>query len=573
MEVTKTNFKEVLETLPQVFKNAQFITFDTEFTGLKVEGASQVNYFDTLEDLYSVDRTKAETFLAIQYGIVAFQYHEKENKYTYNAYNFYVYPSALCPNVNFTCQASSIDFLVKHNFDFNKLFSLGIPYLRDEEVEKLLKRLEEKYEKKTALEGTPKSLLIIPDEHKSTIDSILSKIDNYIDSKTDESLTIEKYNSFVRRLIYQTTQEKYGADIFVQTNKDETMTIKAGLSLHQMKEIQKEKQKLEKQEILDNVGFSKVIKLIIESGKLFIGHNCFLDLLFTVKQFVRSLPDTYEEFKDLAHFLFPKLLDTKYFACNPEFKIKDSTLYNLLNHFQKSSDIPKVNVAENGCGYTLNEERLHEAAYDAYVTGLCFLGMSNQIGKLNTTNIFKTLPYSPLLEDVTNKFYVPRLCGIQFMNLGGNDVEPDRLNVFHLTFPKEWKRDDIQKLFKDYNNLNISWINDTSAYIGVKKDQNKKVQKQLMKANAVYKLQTYEEFRSSRRVKLTNESSTIDNEDVLSRFKNGSSNSRSSSNGSDLSSNSASSNSSEKKRATQEDIGEITSRPQKKTRPDLRNAV
>lgn len=70
----------MLDKLPEVFKNAQFITFDTEFTGLKVEGASHVNYYDTLKDLYSVDRTKAETFMAIQYGIVAFRYLESENK-------------------------------------------------------------------------------------------------------------------------------------------------------------------------------------------------------------------------------------------------------------------------------------------------------------------------------------------------------------------------------------------------------------------------------------------------------------------------------------------------------------
>lgn len=106
-----------------------------------------------------------------------------------------------------------------------------------------------------------------------------------------------------------------------------------------------------------------------------------MDLLFTVKQFIRPLPDTYREFKEMANFLFPKLLDTKYFATNPEFKIKDSTLYNLLDHLQKSEDVPVVEAAGNGSGYTLGDERLHEAAYDAYITGLCFLGMSNRIGR------------------------------------------------------------------------------------------------------------------------------------------------------------------------------------------------
>lgn len=60
-----------------MFNSAQFITFDTEFTGLKVEGASPLNYFDTLEDIYTKDRLKAETFMVIQYGIVTFHYDEK----------------------------------------------------------------------------------------------------------------------------------------------------------------------------------------------------------------------------------------------------------------------------------------------------------------------------------------------------------------------------------------------------------------------------------------------------------------------------------------------------------------
>ena len=119
------------------------------------------------------------------------------------------------------------------------------------------------------------------------------------------------------------------------------------------------------------------------------------------------------------------------------------------------------------------------------------------------------------------------------------------------------------------DNLSIAWINDTSAYVGIKKDQNKKVPKQLMKANAVYKLQTYEEFRWFQRVKPMDEQSRpLNNGDALNRFKNGLTNSCSSGNGSDVSSGSTStsSNLSEKKRTTQEDIGEIVSRPKKKTR-------
>lgn len=106
-----------------------------------------------------------------------------------------------------------------------------------------------------------------------------------------------------------------------------------------------------------------------------------MDLLFTVKQFIQPLPDSYKEFKELLHFSFPKLIDTKYLASTSDFKnIKDSTLRALLDHFEKTSHIPAVSAAEDKFGYTLNEEKQHEAAYDAYMTGLCFLAMSNQLG-------------------------------------------------------------------------------------------------------------------------------------------------------------------------------------------------
>lgn len=42
------------------------------------------------------------------------------------------------------CQTSCMSFLASQEFDFNKLFKLGIPYLTASEEEKLIKRLEEK---------------------------------------------------------------------------------------------------------------------------------------------------------------------------------------------------------------------------------------------------------------------------------------------------------------------------------------------------------------------------------------------------------------------------------------------
>jgi poly(A)-specific ribonuclease len=35
---------------------------------------------------------------------------------------------------------------------------------------------------------------------------------------------------------------------------------------------------------------------------------------------------------------------------------------------------------EDGRGYTSLDEKYHEAAYDAYITGLCFITMANHLG-------------------------------------------------------------------------------------------------------------------------------------------------------------------------------------------------
>lgn len=48
-----------------------------------------------------------------------------------------------------------------------------------------------------------------------------------------------------------------------------------------------------------------------------------------------------------------------------------------------------MSAVESRFGYTLGEEKLHEAAYDAYLTGLCFLAMSNQLGMFGSVHLVK----------------------------------------------------------------------------------------------------------------------------------------------------------------------------------------
>ena len=54
------------------------------------------------------------------------------------------------------------------------------------------------------------------------------------------------------------------------------------------------------------------------------------------------------------------------------------------------------------------------------------------------------------------------------MNISGPDLKPDRDHVFHVTFPATWKTPDIIQLFAPFGAVQVSWINDTEAYVSLR---------------------------------------------------------------------------------------------------------
>ena len=99
-----------------------------------------------------------------------------------------------------------------------------------------------------------------------------------------------------------------------------------------------------------------------------------------------TLPDTYPEFKLLMQSTLPKVCDTKLMASTTPFReeIRNSSLETLLMTVKSDPyTIPEMvqDKIEGLAGYSLGEtnEKYHEAGYDAFVTGLCFIAMSNRL--------------------------------------------------------------------------------------------------------------------------------------------------------------------------------------------------
>ena len=129
----------------------------------------------------------------------------------------------------------------------------------------------------------------------------------------------------------------------------------------------------------------------------------------------------------------------------------------------------KVSAAEAGQGYDLesSDERYHEAGYDAFLTGLCYLAMTSRLTALSSTASSKAFDPVKMTAPYLNKVCL-RIPDVPYLNLAGDDLDPNRDHVFHLQFPPEWKFSDITQLFSAFGPVQISWLGDTSAYVALK---------------------------------------------------------------------------------------------------------
>ncbi|XP_011497836.1 PREDICTED: poly(A)-specific ribonuclease PARN-like [Ceratosolen solmsi marchali] len=453
-------------------------------------------------------------FLLVQFGLSVFTYNSETNKYSQRSYNFYVFPRPFdrsAPDCRFLCQAACIDFLVNQGFDFNKLYFLvnqgfdfnklfkyGIPYLKKDDENWLNKKFDEKQKIRDNYD-----LISISDDDRPQIEEICSRIKDFINLE-DKEIIIDRCNSFIRRLIYQEVKlrwpNKFGLKTMNDNQSNQCIVVyKIGTKEEEeQREIERrEKQKLEVQEA---VGLSALLKKIANSGKLIVGHNMLLDLCHIINQFFDSLPESYLKFKSLVHCLFPRLLDTKIICQSAQFKDSvPSVLHQLLETLHNSPfELPETEDVSDR-SYKISNNKSHEAGYDAFITGLCFIALSNRLGSLQRPQVSTVLADSQLLNPFLNKLLITRLKDYPYINLTGKDPNPSRDHVFHITFPKEWKYSDLSQLFTPYGGAFVSWLTDKSAYVALyRRDQISAVMNDLVKPhNKHYSIKKYREHHAN----------------------------------------------------------------------------
>ncbi|XP_016431591.1 poly(A)-specific ribonuclease PARN isoform X2 [Sinocyclocheilus rhinocerous] len=513
MEVTRQNFKEVLPEVCNAVQEADFISIDGEFTGISdgLSVSALTNGLDTPEERYTKLRKHSMNFLLFQFGLCTFRYEQNQSSYITKAFNFYIFPkpfSRTSPDIKFICQSSSIDFLASQGFDFNKVFRSGIPYLMQEEESQLREQYEER---RSQINGVGPVLYTptagmgfcnVPEDQRDFIRMVEQKVEALL-KNSEQTLDLEPCTGFQRKHLSDALNSKYHKGLHVETletDKERFIQI-SKVDEEERRRREQQKQQREQEELNDAVGFSRVIRAISKSGKLVVGHNMLLDVMHTIHQFCGRLPEELDDFKEVAMSVFPRLLDTKLMASTQPFKeiISNTSLAELHKQLrEKPFRSPTTECPEGLQSYDTSTEQLHEAGYDAFITGLCFISMANYLGSFLTPPKSHISARSKLLEPFYNKLFLMRVIDIPYLNMSGPDLQPKRDHVLYVTFPKEWKTSDLYQLFSAFGNIQVSWIDDTSAFVCLSQTEQVQIAMNTSRYAESYRIQTYAEYLQSR---------------------------------------------------------------------------
>ncbi|KAI9012738.1 ribonuclease H-like domain-containing protein [Gaertneriomyces semiglobifer] len=465
MEVLRNNFEALLPSIEEAVAESDFVAIDTELTGIGTDKVYEMDMLDTMQQRYDKIAFSAKNFLTIQFGICTFKWDDTAKSYIVKPFNCFIFPRSgtrqLGLDRQFLAQAGSLEFLLGNQFDFNKWISQGVPYVNHDEEAAARIRI-----------GRLNGDIPIEEKNREFVDTAIKDIAHWLQNSPDPSITIKCPSSFHRRLIHQEVRKQWLSALKTE-GKFGQITVRK-MTVEERKNDKSREAELS-EELEQLIGFRKVIDILAHAKKPIVGHNMMLDLLQTYHQFHSWLPQELSTFKKNVHRLFPQIFDTKYLCHSiPSIQahILNSGLSEVLNRVSMSPFThPLIKIHPDFGGY-VDEDRYHEAGYDAYATGVVFLRLAAQAVQLPEDS---RLDFDhSILQTALNKLHLMR-SDMSHLNIAGDDELPDRKHIFHIfDFPKEVSTKDLQSQFGSLGSVSIKWLSDTSVYLIVKDDEKVK---------------------------------------------------------------------------------------------------
>ncbi|VEU40422.1 unnamed protein product [Pseudo-nitzschia multistriata] len=386
---------------------------------------------DTPADRYPTLKQVPERYSIIQFGICLFEHKSSSETETSDAASFHVrrYKFTLFPpdertSREITLSPSSIHFLLQNNMDLNLWAREGVPFCTQDGaarfVEKFLKHHEEVESASNTTPAKPhRKVVLTKDDDKEFHARVMSSLREWLDAPIPGagtqgaegiSFLLPRCNSFLRRSLYESIERDYPYLILERHNNDQIRVWRCT----------SEERARRNQRLLVE-GYSKLVQEKIGAQRIFLAltkacsgepirtrtehiilapdaneavmdfspgkrlsnrkiplvvHNGLMDILFLMTHFhAPKLPETWRDCKSLVHSYFPLIYDTKIMAldyCSSTGRTRLDDVYEqaVASHPHWKNRIFSLN------GQAQLDKQSHDAAYDAYMTGVAFCALS-----------------------------------------------------------------------------------------------------------------------------------------------------------------------------------------------------
>lgn len=364
MEVDRKKFYHELIGIIEAISSCDALSIDLEMSGISTNMTGNRVQM-TLSQVYAKAKEVAEAFTILQVGLKSVSWDKQAQEYVTKTFNILLSPSVtgfdqvsvelarkVERKVGFSFQ--TINFLQDNEFNFHRVFELGVPYLSIAEtgqptVTKWLKDRGAEYHDRNNIRQ-------LKEETQDFCRLIRSGIQDWITAKIfgeerSQILTLTspydgRFNAFQKRLGHQIIETEFFEYRVCSKNGSMSMEVSRINPSEEKKNgriLAWRSQALVKltgsryvwdaitgenfaNKIDSEIIIGRIPELIIslrerllasetqlrEKRPILIGYNMLYDLCFLFQTFTGTLPDTSKCFQDLIRKKMPYIVDTKY---------------------------------------------------------------------------------------------------------------------------------------------------------------------------------------------------------------------------------------------------------------------
>uniref|UniRef100_A0A0V0GB39 Putative polya-specific ribonuclease parn-like domain-containing protein 1 n=1 Tax=Triatoma dimidiata TaxID=72491 RepID=A0A0V0GB39_TRIDM len=473
VDVTRHNFDAIFPQFENDLKKCSYVSLDCEFSHLPTDDFEN-SFFDDGEDRYLKIINHLHSTVVLQVGLTLFTFVRDLKRYNASLYRFYIVPRPFGPiQMSLLFKSSNVQFLCRNKFDFNKCFYDGISFL-NETQESLIRKMMTDGSLITWLDSS----LDYKDVENATThaSAIEAWVANSSFGETYE-IPVETDDISYRYYVHQEIRRRF-EKTWTFNNEDNTKIIVKHVNKDDRRMFElNEEDPANTENLIESLrGFTKLFKLLTRSKKPLVGHNLLFDLLIMYNQFYQQLPSNYTTFKNKVHEMFPHIYDTKLMAFEIQKLLNkvllyDTSLGNLYQYFQDNGGVIYEPYIAPGVNNGKDElQRLHDAGWDSYFTGYCFIKLGYYLMSLqNSYGSMTIITFKECLNSLSflaNKISLAR-AKIPYVNLSGNDPVSTRPPVLHVRWKsgKPIERSEIAKLFNKYGLIHKKEYSDNSILL------------------------------------------------------------------------------------------------------------